>query len=122
MKTVGAFRQFLRGYTERVATPAISAGALTLDLSAANVFAVDRSGNMTSLTISNVPSTGRSISFSLRLKATGTAYTWTWPGTVSWGSAGAPTLSSINNKVDWITLVSVDGGASWNAFAAGLGF
>lgn len=121
MKTVGAFRSFLNSYAERIATPAISGSALTLDLSKANVFIVDRNGNMTSLTIANVP-TGRAVSFSLRLKSNGSAYTWTWPGTVAWGNSGAPTLSTASNKRDWFTFVTVDGGSTWDVFTAGQGF
>lgn len=43
----------------------------------------------------------------------------TWPGTVIWPSATAPTLSSTAGHIDTITLATYDGGANWyGAFAS----
>lgn len=101
-------------------TPAISANALTLDLSAANVFRVNRNANITTLTISNPVASGTSHSFTLIMDSTGT-FTVTWPASVRWAGGTAPTLSG-NGKTDIFTFVTTDGGTSWFGFAAGLNF
>jgi len=120
MRPLGAFRSFLYGYAERVATPAISGGALTLDLSKANVFAVARNGDMTTLTISNVPI--GAASFTLRLTTDGAVHAWTWPASVNWGSLGEPVLSTSGTQRDWISFVTLNGGTTWDAFVSGLSF
>ena len=120
MRPLGAFRSFLYGYAERVATPAISGGALTLDLSKANVFAVARNGDMTTLTISNVPI--GAASFTLRLTTDGAVHAWTWPASVNWGSLGEPVLSTSGTQRDWISFVTLNGGTTCDAFVSGLSF
>ena len=45
------------------------------------------------------------------------SYTVTWPGVVSWGDAGAPTLSTAVGKKDVVSCGTVDTGASWQCGA-----
>jgi len=99
--------------------PTISAGTLTLDLNSATVFDVALNGNITSLTLSNVQSSGRSSSFILILTADGTARSVTWPASFKWPSAQAPTLTSTSTKKDILSFFTVDGGTTWNAFISG---
>ena len=99
--------------------PTISAGTLTLDLNSATVFDVALNGNITSLILSNVQSSGRSSSFILILTADGTARSVTWPASFKWPSAQAPTLTSTSAKKDILSFFTVDGGTTWNAFISG---
>jgi hypothetical protein len=109
-----------RGYLEKTATAAISSGTLTLNLSTARVFLVTLNANITTLTISNVPSTASSVvSFTLILTADGTARTVTWPASVKWPGGTAPTLTSTNTKKDVISFVSTDAGTTWLGFVGG---
>ena len=78
--------------------PTISSGTLTLDLNTATVFDVALNANITTLTISNVQSSGRTSSFVLILTADGTARSVTWPASFLWPSGTAPTLTSTNGK------------------------
>ena len=92
-----------------------STGTLTLDCATANVFEFTPSQNITTLTISNVPTAGNA--YSMILKVTGSAYTIAWPASVKWAADTAPTLSSSN--CDVFVLLTVDGGTNWFAFTAG---
>lgn len=57
----------------------------------------------------------------LRQDATG-GRTVTWPASVVWASGVAPTLSTVANRVDTFTLMTVDNGVSWLAAISGSGF
>jgi hypothetical protein len=105
------------GITRPVAKPAITSGTLTLDLTKATIsgFSVSLNANVTTLSILNPPPVDTVFEFDLFLTADGTARTVAWGASVSFGSAGAPTLTSTLNKRDWIRFVSIDGGTSWMA-------
>ena len=113
----------LKFYNETTSAPAISAGTLTLDLSAAQVFTVSLNANVTTLTISNTPATAsRSIGFTLILTADGTARTVTWGAAVLWPAGTSPTLTSTNGKKDVFSFVTTDGGTTWLGFTGGQNF
>ena len=109
----------ITGVKETKTAPSISSGTLTLDCSAGNVFAVSLNANITTLSFSNVPSTGTAYGLTLALTADGTARTITWGSAVKWPSGTAPTLTSTNAKVDTFILYTHDGGTTWYAFTGG---
>lgn len=104
------------------AAPTISAGTLTLDLQTATMFDVSLNAAITTLTISNIPTSGSTGSFILTLTADGTARSVTWPGSFRWPGGTAPTLTSTLNKTDIITCITDDGGTVWYAFISGQNF
>lgn len=113
-------RPKIAGYTESASVPTISGGNLTLDLASGNVFGpVALNAAVTNMTISNVPASGTAASFTLLLKANGTALSFTWPTSILWPSAATPNITSTANKVDAFTFVTVDGGTSYIGFKAG---
>lgn len=109
----------ITGVKETKTAPSISTNTLTLDCSTGNVFAVSLNANITTLSFSNIPSSGTAYSLTLAFTADGTARTISWPGAVKWPSATAPTLTSTNGKVDTFVLTTYDGGTTWYAFVAG---
>lgn len=109
----------ITGSRETKTAPTISAGTLTLDCSAGNVFAVSLNASITTLSFSNVPTTGTAYALTLSFTADGTARTVTWGSAVKWPSGNAPTLTSTNAKVDTFVLTTWDGGTTWYAFTAG---
>lgn len=109
----------ITGLNETKTAPAISAGTLTIDCSVGNVFSVSLNANITTLTFTNVPSTGTSYSLTLLFTADGTARTITWGASVKWPGGTAPTLTSTNGKVDTFVLYTFDAGTTWYAFTAG---
>ena len=117
------FEPTLRYYNEVLASPAISANVLTLDLSTAQMFTVSLNANITTLTISNTPATAnRSIGFTLIFTADGTARSVTWGAAVKWANNDPPALTSTNGKKDILSFVSPDGGTNWYGFIGGLNF
>ena len=74
------------------------------------------SGNQT-LTFTNPIATGNSSSFTLLVTNGGSA-TLTWPTSVDWAAATAPTLTA--SGIDVLTFTTIDGGTIWYGFAAGL--
>lgn len=112
-------RPLIKDYAEVATAPTISAGTLSLNLETGNVFNVALNAAITTLTISNPPATGRAGSFTLILTADGTARSVTWPAAVKWPGGTAPTLTSTNGKLDVLTFLTVDGGATWLASNAG---
>lgn len=112
-----------KAYSEKVSAVSISGGTLTIDLNNANLFTCTLNANITTLTISNTPSSsGVSISFTIIFTADGTARTITWPASIKWPGGTAPTLTSTNGKIDVLSFVSVNQGSSWLGFVGGQNF
>lgn len=107
------------GLNEAQTAPSISAGTLTINCAAGNVFSVNLNANVTTLTFTNVPTSGTAFALTLSFKADGTARTITWGASVLWPGGTAPTLTSTNNKVDTFVLYTFDAGTTWYAFTAG---
>lgn len=61
-----------------------------------------------------------SVTVVLRQDATGSR-TVSWPASVQWNNATAPTLSTAANATDVLTFTTVNGGGVWFGFAAGIG-
>jgi len=99
------------GQRETVSAAAISAGALSLDLSAASVFNVALNANITTMTFANMVA-GFATSFVLQFTADGTLRTVTQPGSVVLLS-GAYVPCSTNGKRDLLTYTTLDGGTTW---------
>ena len=102
----------LKDYSETKAAMAAHA----VDLSLGNVQTYTLSGSQ-SLTFTNPIATGNSSSFTLIVTNGGSA-TLTWPASVDWAAATAPTLTS--SGIDVICFTTIDGGTIWYGFAAGL--
>ena len=93
----------------------VAMAAHAVDLSLGNVQTYTLSGNQT-LTFTNPPASGSAGSFTLIVTNGGSA-TLTWPTSVDWAAATAPTLTS--SGVDVLTFLTVDGGTIWYGFLAG---
>jgi len=112
-------RAVFKDYGETAVTNATSGSTETLDLESGNVFDLTLDNNCT-ITLSNPPASGTSGSFTLILRQDGTgSRTVTWPASVDWASATAPTLTTDAAAVDVLTFMTVDGGTVWLGFVAG---
>lgn len=100
-------------------TTSISGGVVTLNLNNTTVFNISLNANISTFTIQNVQSSGRTSSFVIVFTADGTARTVTWPASFKWASATPPTLTSTNGKKDIFVFFTTDGGTSWQAFTSG---
>lgn len=113
----------IQSYTESATIPTISSGNLTLNLANGNVFGpVALNAAISNMTFTGLPASGTAASWTLLLKANGTAVSVTWPAAVLWAGGTAPTITSTANKTDAFTFVTVDGGTTVLGFKAGQNF
>ena len=111
-----------KDYAETCAENAASGAAATIDLNDGNVHHVQLTDNCT-FTFSNPVTTGDSSSFTLILEQDGTgSRTATWPASVKWAAATAPTLTTTADRFDVLAFTTVDGGTRWFGFVAGQDF
>jgi hypothetical protein len=108
-----------KSYNETYATVSSSSGAVTINCETANVFQLTLTENVTSVTLSNPPTSGTAYAMTLRIIQDTTARTITWPASVKWPEGVAPTISSGSGAIDVITLFTTDGGSNWYGFVAG---
>lgn len=109
----------LKDFSIKKASPAIAAGVLTLDYSTGPDFNVSLTENITTLTITNWPTTGETGKIRLRLTQDITGgRTVVFTG-VKWDGGVAPTVSAAANAIDEFVLWSDDAGA--NKFGAIIG-
>lgn len=109
---------FDNGITEESTTITSSAGAATLNMRDGTNFVHDLTENVT-YTFSNPASSGKVSSFTLKVIQGATARTITWPTSVDWAGATAPTLSTDNDAVDIFVFITHDGGTTWYGFTSG---
>ena len=102
--------------------PTISAGVLTLDYTAGPFFDVALNANITTLTVTNWPPSGVVGVITIRFTADGTLRTITWPAAWRFGTAGAPTMTSTNGKVDYVQAITLNAGTAVDAFTNGQNF
>jgi hypothetical protein len=94
----------------RIAIPASN-----IDLATGNYFSRTISG-ATTLTVSNVPTTGTAVSFILDLTNGGSAAITWWSGT-KWAGGAAPTLTASGRDV--LGFFTYDGGTTWTGLLLG---
>jgi len=109
----------IKNYKEVFTSPSILSNTLTLDLSLGNVFNVALNANITTMTISNVPSTTHNVNLTIVFTADGTTRSVTWPASIVWPSATAPGITSTNGKIDVYTFTTNNGGTTWYGFIGG---
>jgi hypothetical protein len=105
---------FTNGYTEETVT-ANTGTAYTIDLANGSVQYLTLTGNVTYTF--PTPVAGRSFILIQRQDATG-GRTVTWPSTVDWPGAVAPTLTSTAQRVDKFVFTAIDG-SNWLGSVAG---
>ena len=111
-----------KDYAETCAENAAVTGTVGIDLNNGNVHSITLTGAAT-LTFDNPVATGDSSSFTLIVKQDGTGSRLiTWPGSVAWAAATAPTLTTTANRFDVLAFTTVDGGTRWFGFVAGQDF
>lgn len=109
------------GGREQVATVTASGASTTVNLINGNTQTLTLGAN-TTLTLSGATA-GVSCTLSLYVVQDGTGgRTITWPSSVKWAGATAPTLSTAPGARDLLILETLDGGGTWYAALAGQGF
>ncbi len=109
---------FDNGTIEEVTSITSSSNAATINLRDGNLFEHDLTENVT-YTFSNSAPSGRASCFILKVIQGSSARTITWPSSVDWAAATAPTLSTGNNDVDVFGFLTIDGGTTYYGFILG---
>jgi len=107
-------------YNETYGAVTSSSNATTVDCEAGNAFSHTLTEN-TTFTFSNPPASGTAYSFSLEIiqDASASGFTVTWPSSVDWPSATAPTLTATASAKDVFVFYTRDAGVTWYGFTAG---
>ena len=107
-------------YNETYAAVTSSSNATTVNCEAGNAFSHTLTEN-TTFTFSNPPASGTAYSFSIEIiqDASASGYTVTWPSSVDWPAATAPTLTATASAKDVFIFTTRDGGSNWYGFTAG---
>ncbi len=111
-----------QAYNETFASVTSSSNATTVNCEAGNVFSHTLTES-TTFTFSNPPASGTAFGFTLKIiqDASASGFAVTWPASVGWADATAPTLTSTANAVDVFVFFTHDGGTTWYGFTAGQG-
>jgi hypothetical protein len=112
---------FDNGTIDESTTITSSSNAATINLRDGNVFLHDLTENVT-YTFSNPAASGRASAFVLKIIQDSSARTITWPASVDWAAATAPTITATNNGVDVFVFLTIDGGTTYYGFTAGQAF
>jgi hypothetical protein len=118
-------RPVLEDYAVKRQAPTVSANAVTVNCTLGNYATIDMdpATAAVTLTLSNPPASGRYGEVTLEIIMGTPAYGIIWPGSITWLNGGsAPVLTTTDNEVDFVHLLTRDGGTNWYgtyALAAG---
>ena len=107
-------------YNETYAAVTSTSNATTVNCEAGNSFMHTLTEN-TTFTFSNPPASGTAYSMSIEIiqDASASGFTVTWPTSVDWPAATAPTLTATASAKDVFVFTTRDGGTTWLGFTAG---
>jgi hypothetical protein len=107
-------------YNETYVAVTSSSNATTVNSEAGNTFMHTLTEN-TTFTFSNPPASGTAYTMSIEViqDAGASGFAVTWPSSVDWPSATAPTLTATASAVDVFVFATRDGGTTWRGFTAG---
>ena len=107
-------------YNETYAAVTSTSNATTVNCENANSFSHTLTEN-TTFTFSNPPASGTAYTMSIEIiqDASASGFTVTWPASVDWPAATAPTLTATASAKDIFVFTTRDGGTNWYGFTAG---
>jgi len=107
-------------YNETYAAVTSSSNATTVNCHNGNSFSHVLTEN-TTFTFSNPPATGTSFTFSIEIiqDASASGFAVTWPSSVDWPAATAPTLTATASSKDIFVFTTRDAGTTFYGFTAG---
>jgi hypothetical protein len=107
-------------YNETYAAVTSTSNATTVNCETGNSFSHVLTEN-TTFTFSNPPATGTGFTFSIEIiqDSGASGFAVTWPSSVDWPAATAPTLTATASAKDIFVFTTRDGGTTWYGFTAG---
>ena len=109
-----------KSYNETYAAVTSSGASTIVNCETGNAFSHTLT-EATTFTFSNPPASGTAYSMSIEIiqDASASGYAITWPTSVDWPSATAPTLTATASAKDVFVFYTRDGGTNWYGFTAG---
>jgi hypothetical protein len=110
-------------YNESYIAVTSTSNATTVNSEAGNTFMHTLTEN-TTFTFSNPPASGTAYTMSIEIiqDASASGFVVTWPASIDWPAATAPTLTATASAVDVFVFTTRDGGTNWYGFTAGQAF
>ena len=107
-------------YNETYAAVTSTSNATTVNCETGNTFSHTLTEN-TTFTFSNPPASGTGYTMSIEIiqDSGASGFTVTWPTSVDWPAATAPTLTATASAKDVFVFTTRDGGTTWYGFTAG---
>ena len=100
-----------KGEAETVNVKGNISGAVSFDLSLGQFITCTVTGAVTSVTFTNIPTTGFAVPIILKITNGQSSGAWTWGAAYKWPSATQPVMSSAG--VDILSLVTHDAGTTY---------
>ena len=95
-------------------TALATSGAVDIDYSLGDYFTLAPTGDVTSITFSNLPGSGKGASLMVQFTQDSTARTVAWPASFKWEGA-APSVSAVPGALDLLAITTFDNGTTWHA-------
>lgn len=96
----------------------ISTGVVDIDCSRGDYFTLTLSENVTSITFSHLPGSGRGATKWIEIVQGAGPYTVAWPSSFKWAGGSAGAVSTANAAVDELAITTVDAGTTWKGTLA----
>lgn len=108
------------GAVDRSAVSVLSpaSGVVNIDCSLGDYFTLAPTANVTSITFSNLPASGKAVSLMIRFTQDTTARTVAWPASFKWAGGAAGVVSTPSGAIDVIALTTFNQGTTWNVTIA----
>lgn len=102
------------GDRSTVTSLTISSGVVNIDCSLGDYFTLALNANVTSITFSNLPGSGKGGSLMVRVTQDSTPRTVAWPSSFRW-EGSAPSVSTGSGAIDLLAISTLDNGTKWDA-------
>lgn len=96
----------------------IASGVVNIDCSAGDYFTLTLTANVTSITFSNLPGSGKAATKWVEIVQGAGPYTVAWPASFKWAGGSAGVVSTANGAVDELAITTLNNGTAWKATLA----
>lgn len=103
-----------RGTVSALAT----SGSVGVDCALGDYFTLALAGNVSGLTFSNLPGSGKGVTLMIRITQDSTPRTFAWPASFKWAGGTPGAISTGSGAVDVLAITTFDNGTTWDATLA----
>ncbi len=114
-QTINAIGGSTPSPSSTVTTLTSSSGAVNIDCSLGDYFVLSLTENISTITFSNLPGSGKGASKFIEIVQGSGPYTVAWPGSFTWQGGMPVTVSTTLSIVDELAITTLSNGATWKA-------